>query len=44
MGCILAHSVLGGPPAEFTVPERWLGSPTGGVCVEVCGGPFVVVS
>lgn len=36
VGCIPAHSVLGGPPAEFRVPEGWLGSPTGGVCVGVC--------
>lgn len=36
VSCIPAHSIQGAPPANFTLPEAWLGSPTGGVCVEVC--------
>ncbi|KAH0607329.1 uncharacterized protein H6S33_003317 [Morchella sextelata] len=36
VSCIPAHSIQGAPPANFTLPEAWLASPTGGVCVEVC--------
>lgn len=36
VSCIPAHSIQGAPPANFTLPEDWLRSPTGGVCVEVC--------
>jgi 3-dehydroquinate dehydratase type I len=35
VSCIPAHSIQGAPPAKFTLPDQWLESPTGGVCVEV---------
>lgn len=42
VSCIPAHSIQGMPPANFTVPEQWLRSPTGGVCVEVCILPYLL--
>ncbi|KAI5858677.1 type I 3-dehydroquinase-domain-containing protein [Tricharina praecox] len=39
--CIPAHSIQGAPPANFTLPNKWLESPTGGVCVELAYKPRV---
>lgn len=36
VSCVPARSVGDQPPANFTMPLHWLGSPTGGVVVEVC--------
>jgi len=36
VSCIPTYSILGAPPANFTMPDKWLESPTGGVCIEVC--------
>ena len=33
--CIPTNSIQGAPPANFALPNKWLESPTGGVCVEV---------
>ncbi|RPB09969.1 hypothetical protein P167DRAFT_559945 [Morchella conica CCBAS932] len=41
VSCIPAHSIQGAPPANFTLPEAWLASPTGGVCVELAYKPRV---
>lgn len=35
VSCVPARSVNGSGPAEFEMPGQWLGSPTGGVVVEV---------
>jgi 3-dehydroquinate dehydratase type I len=35
VSCVPARSVGGQPPANFEMPGQWLGSPTGGVVVEV---------
>lgn len=35
VSCIPAHSIAGERPANFEMPQQWLGSPTGGVVVEV---------
>lgn len=44
VSCIPAHSILGAPPANFTLPDGWLESPTGGVCVEVLPPIFLSLS
>jgi len=36
VSCVPAHMVLNQPAADFEVPEQWLGSPSGGVALEVC--------
>jgi shikimate 5-dehydrogenase/shikimate kinase/3-dehydroquinate dehydratase len=36
VSCIPAHSIAGQPAPDFEMPAQWLGSPTGGVVVEVC--------
>ncbi|KAI5817248.1 putative quinate pathway repressor protein QutR [Pyronema omphalodes] len=41
VSCIPAHSIMGAPPANFTVPEKWLESPTGGVFVELAYKPRI---
>ncbi|KAF8536621.1 type I 3-dehydroquinase-domain-containing protein [Trichophaea hybrida] len=41
VSCIPAHSILGAPPANFTLPDKWLESPTGGVCIELAYKPRV---
>ncbi|KAI5847985.1 type I 3-dehydroquinase-domain-containing protein [Morchella snyderi] len=41
VSCIPAHSIQGAPPANFTLPEEWLASPMGGVCVELAYKPRV---
>ncbi|KAI5797733.1 type I 3-dehydroquinase-domain-containing protein [Geopyxis carbonaria] len=41
VSCIPAHSIQGHPPANFTVPDGWLASPTGGVCIELAYKPRV---
>ena len=35
ISCVPATNVEGNPPADFVMPLSWLGSPTGGVVVEV---------
>lgn len=35
VSCVPATSVEGKPPADFEMPVQWLGSPTGGVVLEV---------
>lgn len=35
VSCVPATTVDGSPPADFEMPPQWLGSPTGGVVVEV---------
>lgn len=35
VSCVPARSVAGQEPANFEMPIKWLGSPTGGVVVEV---------
>lgn len=35
VSCVPATSVEGKPPADFEMPLQWLGSPTGGVVLEV---------
>lgn len=35
VSCVPATSVEGKPPADFEMPMQWLGSPTGGVVLEV---------
>lgn len=35
VSCVPATSVEGNPPADFEMPMQWLGSPTGGVVLEV---------
>lgn len=37
VSCVPARSVAGQAPANFEMPMQWLGSPTGGVVVEVSG-------
>ncbi|KAK1759515.1 type I 3-dehydroquinase-domain-containing protein [Echria macrotheca] len=41
ISCVPATSVDGNPPADFEIPLGWLGSPTGGVVVELAYGPLV---
>ena len=36
VSCVPARSVGDQAPANFEMPLHWLGSPTGGVVVEVC--------
>lgn len=35
VSCVPTTSVDGNPPADFEMPMQWLGSPTGGVVLEV---------
>lgn len=35
VSCVPATSIEGKPPADFEMPMQWLGSPTGGVVLEV---------
>ncbi|KLU82586.1 quinate repressor [Magnaporthiopsis poae ATCC 64411] len=35
ISCVPATSVDGGTPSDFELPQQWLGSPTGGVVVEL---------
>ncbi len=35
ISCIPTHAIGDAPPPNFTIPESWLGSPTGGVVVEL---------
>lgn len=35
VSCVPATGVEGNPPADFEMPMQWLGSPTGGVVLEV---------
>lgn len=35
VSCVPATTVEGNPPADFEMPMQWLGSPTGGVVLEV---------
>ncbi|KAF7918671.1 hypothetical protein BELL_0001g00690 [Botrytis elliptica] len=39
VSCVPARSVGDQPPANFTMPVQWLGSPTGGVVVELSYKP-----
>lgn len=41
ISCVPATSVDGGPPSDFEVPRQWLGSPTGGVVVELAYEPLI---
>ncbi|KAL8348191.1 hypothetical protein RB601_002630 [Gaeumannomyces tritici] len=41
ISCVPATSVDGGPPPDFEVPRQWLGSPTGGVVVELAYEPLI---
>ncbi|KAF7126229.1 hypothetical protein CNMCM5793_002724 [Aspergillus hiratsukae] len=38
--CIPAHSIGGVPAPNFQLPSQWLGSPTGGVVVELAYKPL----
>jgi shikimate 5-dehydrogenase len=38
--CLPAHSVDNLPLPNFEMPEQWLGSPSGGVVMEVCRFPL----
>ncbi|RAQ68269.1 hypothetical protein AFCA_010632 [Aspergillus flavus] len=38
--CIPAHSIGGQPAPNFRIPSQWLGSPTGGVVVELAYKPL----
>jgi 3-dehydroquinate dehydratase type I len=40
VSCVPAHSVGSRPGADFKMPLQWLGSPTGGVVIEVCLFPL----
>jgi shikimate 5-dehydrogenase len=42
VSCIPAHKVGERDAPDLLVPEQWLGSPTGGVFVEVCLAFFVL--
>jgi hypothetical protein len=35
VSCVPAHSIGSAPAADFEMPIQWLGSPTGGVILEV---------
>ena len=35
VSCVPTHSTVNGPAADFTLPEGWMKSPTGGVVLEV---------
>ncbi|KAJ4300424.1 hypothetical protein N0V88_003099 [Collariella sp. IMI 366227] len=41
VSCVPANNVDGNPPADFVMPLDWLGSPTGGVIVELAYEPLV---
>ncbi|TVY30339.1 Quinate repressor protein [Lachnellula hyalina] len=40
VSCVPANSVAGEPAANFVMPVQWLGSPTGGVVVELAYMPL----
>lgn len=40
VSCVPAHSVGSAPAADFEMPPQWLGSPTGGVVLEVRQWPI----
>ncbi|PSS02260.1 hypothetical protein BD289DRAFT_359868 [Coniella lustricola] len=41
ISCVPATGVNGQPPADFEMPLQWLGSPTGGVVVELAYEPLI---
>ncbi|CAN8103071.1 unnamed protein product [Discula destructiva] len=41
VSCVPATSVEGKPPADFEMPMQWLGSPTGGVVLELAYEPLI---
>ncbi|TVY82370.1 Quinate repressor protein [Lachnellula suecica] len=40
ISCVPARSVAGQPPSNFEMPTQWLGSPTGGVVIELAYLPL----
>ena len=40
VSCIPQHSIGGAPAPDFTLPQHWIESPTGGVVTEVCSHMF----
>jgi len=36
VSCVLTHAIGDSPPSDFTMPQAWMKSPTGGVVLEVC--------
>ncbi|KAF3767463.1 hypothetical protein M406DRAFT_288536 [Cryphonectria parasitica EP155] len=41
ISCVPATGVEGKPPADFEMPMQWLGSPTGGVVLELAYEPLI---
>lgn len=41
ISCVPATAIDGNPPADFEMPLNWLGSPTGGVVVELAYVPLI---
>ncbi|EOO03985.1 putative repressor protein [Phaeoacremonium minimum UCRPA7] len=41
VSCVPTTSVDGNPPADFEMPLQWLGSPTGGVVLELAYEPLI---